>query len=75
MEVVGFKKVDFEAPDHTQISGFKVHCTLEDDNVTGVACESFFISEKKANGWRPNVGDEIELSYNKYGKIDRVEVA
>ena len=75
MKIVGVKKVDFKAKDGEQVSGYKVHCTFEDKGTDGVACESIFVSEKKANGWVPRVGQNFELSYNKYGKIDSVRAA
>lgn len=75
MKVIGYKEMDFSAQDGTHIKGYKVFCTFDDDKAVGSACESFFVSEKKAAGWVPEIGEEIEIVYNKYGKIDRVEAA
>jgi len=77
MKVIGLKEVDFTTKDNQQISGCKLFCTLEDKTVDGTACESIFLSKKKLEelGYKPVVGDELHVSYNKYGKIDYVEVA
>ncbi len=77
MKVIGMKDVDFTTKDNQKISGCKLFCTLEDKTVTGVACESIFLSTQKLKdlGYAPTVGDELYVSYNKYGKIDNVNVA
>ena len=73
MKVIGFKKVNFETPEHQQIKGYRVFCTLApDESITGTGCEVFFVSETKADGWIPRVNEEIDIVYNKYGKIDRI---
>lgn len=80
MKVIGFRKTEFDAPANgnmpaQHIKGYKVFCTFDDKGVDGSACVDFFISDYKAQGWIPTLGEEIELVYNKYGKIDRVEAA
>ena len=71
--------MNFTAKDGQKVSGYKVYCTLDmdADNSVGVACESFFISEKKARdmGYEPELHQEIELSYNKFAKIEKIFVA
>ncbi|PKM73905.1 MAG: hypothetical protein CVU91_02330 [Firmicutes bacterium HGW-Firmicutes-16] len=77
MKVIGMKKLDFQTPENQTIKGYKVFCTYsnaDDKNLVGTACEDFFISENKASGWLPKVGEEIEIVYNKYGKVDHVNV-
>lgn len=75
MKIVGVKRVDFKAKDGDQVTGYKVHCTFEDKGTEGLSCESIFVSEKKANGWIPRIGENVEFLYNKYGNIDSVHVA
>lgn len=77
MKVIGTKRVDFETPENTSIKGTKVFCSYtnpDDKSLVGVACEDFFISDNKPKGWVPKVGEEIEIVYNKYGKVDHVNV-
>ncbi|MGI6156756.1 MAG: hypothetical protein ACOYEB_12670 [Enterococcus lemanii] len=79
MEVIGYKEMDFKANDGAEISGYKVYCTLDMDaaNSVGLACESFFVSKKRAQdmGYKPELHQEIELSYNKFAKIEKIFVA
>ncbi len=75
MKIIGFKKVDFTPKGEQPIKGYKVFCTLKDENTTGTSCDSFFVSDSRAAGWVPEVGKDVELVYNKFGKIDRVVAA
>ncbi|MEA4896599.1 MAG: hypothetical protein VB064_15250 [Oscillospiraceae bacterium] len=77
MKVIGFKRVDFVTPEKDTIKGHKVFCTYsdaDDKNLIGTACEDFFITDTKAAGWMPKIGDEVEIVYNKYGKIDKIRL-
>ncbi|MEL7656881.1 MAG: hypothetical protein AAGU75_13355 [Bacillota bacterium] len=75
MKVIGFKKVDFVTPEKQSIKGIKVFVTYadpKDKNLNGSACESIFITEAKAGDWTPVVGKDIDVVYNKYGKVERI---
>lgn len=73
MKVVGMRKINFKAENGDQISGTRIYCTFEDDHIDGVGTEAFFLSDKKMDV-PVYVGDEIAISYNKYGKVDKVTV-
>ena len=76
VEVVGVKKTSFETKDTKEtIRGFNLYTQYEQDGVTGLATERFFISENKAAGWEPAPGDTVEISFNRFGKIDTVTVS
>lgn len=80
MEVLGFKIVNFKAKDGNVIHGLKVY--ISDDSVrvdSGLACDSLFLSDGLMNrsGIRAadiEVGDRLQISYNKYGKIQSVSI-
>lgn len=80
MEVIGIKDVNFKAKDGGTVQGVKLFVT--DDSVTvnaGVACDSLFLSVTllERNDLRPGdiqLGDHLNISYNKYGKIQSVIV-
>lgn len=74
MRIIGFKNVDFKTKEGDQIKGVSLFCLTEEEGVEGTACERVFVTDQKANGWKPTVGEEIEVVYNKYGKVDRVIV-
>lgn len=80
MEVIGIKDVNFKAKDGGTIQGVKLFVT--DDSVkvnAGLACDSFFLSGSllERNDLRPGdiqLGDHLNISYNKYGKIQSVSI-
>lgn len=72
--VLGHRKVDFDTDDGKHISGFSVFLSVPRDGVTGVATEKFFISMDKfrSSPFKPN--DRVRISFNRYGKVDRIAV-
>lgn len=80
MEVIGIKDVNFEAKDGSTVQGVKLFVT--DDSVevnAGVACDSLFLSDSllERNELRAGdiqLGDHLNISYNKYGRIQSVSV-
>ena len=80
MEIIGIKDVNFKAKDGGTIQGVRLFVT--DDSVkvnAGVACEAIFLSDSLLgkNDLRPGdiqVGDHLDIAYNKYGKISFVGV-
>ena len=74
MVIVGLKRVDFKDKDGSQIQGVKVYVNLPEDNVEGMATDSFFLSDNKFADIHDAlcVGSLIDVHYNKYGKISSV---
>lgn len=74
-KVIGTRMASFTAKDQTQIEGINLYCAYEDKRITGCGCERFFVTPKKfINGVVPRVDDLINVNYNRYGKVDSVEV-
>lgn len=73
--VVGFRDVNFDGG-NGQITGVTVYYTEEAYRCEGLATGKFFLSDSRMNniGYRPAVGQEIDISYNKYGKVSSVSV-
>ncbi len=75
MEVIGYRKTQFTAQDTGElIQGYSLFLTSEEENVTGLSCERVFLSLKKLGGYEPELGDHVELVYNRYGKVTHVEL-
>lgn len=79
MRVIGIKRCDFPAPDGNRIQGYQLFCVSDpiDGRIgAGYECEKFFLSDQKiARGSIvPKCDDVIKVIYNKYGKVDSVEV-
>lgn len=74
MNVIGYRHSSFKPQDGGEISGITLHMTEYRSGVEGLAVEHVFVSDRKLNGYHPQLGDEIRLIYNRYGKVDGVEL-
>ena len=80
MEIIGIKDVNFRAKDGGTVQGVRLFVT--DDSVevnVGVACDVLFLSESllarnDLGSGDFRLGDHLDISYNKYGKISSVTV-
>ena len=76
MKVMGFKDTVFDFPkENKQVKGMTLFLSEERKNVTGLACESVFVSDGKLDGYKPKLGDSLNVNYNKYGKVRDIAVA
>lgn len=75
MKVIGRRKVDFKAQDGSQIQGLSLYCTYPiTKDGDGMAAEKIFLSARKLEqlDFMPEVGDEINVQYNRFGKVDTI---
>lgn len=73
MELVGYRRSAFTAQDTGEhITGYNLYLVGEQENVEGKVTERAFLSDKKLGGYVPRVGDQLELVYNRYGKISEL---
>lgn len=76
MKVIGFAERAFTPKDaKDEIRGVTIYYTYDDKKITGMACDRVFVSENKLGSYKPKLGDMINIVYNRYGKVDRVELA
>ena len=71
-KVIGFSERSFTSKDSgAVIDGMNIFVTFETNRTTGLACDRIFISRYRLDqcGYKPSVGDDIEIQYNRYGKI------
>lgn len=76
MNVIGRRRVSFKPKDVDKaVDGWRLYLVMEDPKVEGTACDSIFVTDEKIlNGVVPNVKDKVFVTYNKYGKIEYVQV-
>ena len=74
--VVGLQNSTFTTKDGKEISGTRIFLTekIPADRGQGVSVDSIFLSKEKADAMALNlaVGDDIEVFYNKYGRVQEV---
>lgn len=75
MKVIGLRKVDFKATDGSLIQGLSIYVTFPiEKGGTGLAADKLFLSASKVEMLEqlPQVGDEIDVTYNRWGKVDKI---
>ena len=71
--LLGKRKVAFTAEDGREISGTTVYLGFDDDgDVEGMVCQKEFISSSVAIYKDLTVGKELEVTYNRKGKISAI---
>lgn len=74
MKLIGHKRVNFVAKDTgAVINGYNLFVTEQREDVEGEACERVFVTLEKLGGYKPEVGDEIIIIYNRFGKVAGVQ--
>lgn len=75
MKVVGIENVDYVSrKTGNHVTGIRLHTSFEKRNCTGVAVESYYCKPAAFSQGLPSVGDEIKLSFNRWGNIDEVHI-
>lgn len=72
MKVIGFSERSFTAKDTgALIEGMNIYVTFENKRTTGSACDRLYVSRQRLDDcdYYPSIGDDIELQYNRFGKI------
>lgn len=78
MKIVGWKDVDFSTKDGVEIKGKSVHVAYEapKDHGGGMLTDKFFLSDEKFGSYNIKglykAQSDVELLYNKYGKVESV---
>lgn len=74
MKVIGFRKSTFKGNDGSDVSGVNLFLTEPMDKGEGLSCDRVYVLDRKLAfcGYTPKLGDEVKISYNRFGKCDGV---
>lgn len=74
MKVIGYRKSDFDTKDGNHITGYNLYLSEPLQKGEGVSGERVYITDKvlEESGYKPHVGDEVRLDYNRFGKVSGV---
>lgn len=77
MKIIGIRSSSFTGDDKSQISGRNIYLTYPLEKGEGLGSERIFVTDAKLNAWtyQPKVGDEVWVSYNRYGRCDGMSKA
>lgn len=70
--ILGKKTVSFTATDGKVINGTTLYVANEADGVEGLAADKFFVAAEKMPKKDLAVGADIEIYFNRFGKVDAV---
>lgn len=76
MTVIGYRKSNFKAPDGTEVKGYNVYLSHDIDPRygSGVQADHIYLTDTKLDRWNIDitqlVGHTVKLYYNRYGKVD-----
>lgn len=78
MKVTGFKRADFTSKEGAPITGYNLYLSypISGEDADGSAFERYYMTDAKLAkcGYTPRVGDEVNVSFNRYGKPDFITV-
>ena len=79
MKIIGIRPSSFSAreDESNQVSGKNIYVTYPLEKGEGLGSERIFVTDAKLNKWeyQPKVGDEVNVSYNRFGKCDGMSKA
>lgn len=71
-KVVGRRYTEFDTRDGNHIKGYSVFLQYSDPNIEGVGTDRVFVSDEKFRASPFKVGANVDLVYNKYGKVQAI---
>lgn len=67
-EIIGIENVDYESKKTgKRVEGYRLHVQYLKENCQGFATDVVFITKSLLEDY--TIGDEVEILYNKYGKV------
>lgn len=77
MKIIGIRPSSFIGEKKEQVSGQNIYVSFPLDKGTGLGAERIFVTDEKLLKWpySPTVGDEVTVSYNRWGKIAGMALA
>lgn len=75
MKLEGYKRSNFTAKESgSLVTGYNLYLSypVTGEDACGIAFERIYMSDSKLAkcGYKPHVGDEVNVTYNRFGKVD-----
>lgn len=74
-KLLGIQVVDFLNGSGEKISGWNIFTGFEDANVQGLRTEKFFLKKGISLPEDVKLNDDIEISFNYKGKVEKIQKA
>ena len=74
-QVVGFQRVSGTSKNTgNPYSGYQIFLTYQSPKVSGYGSERVYIGDQALNGFVPELGQRVELRYNRWGNVSEIKV-
>lgn len=74
-KVIGIQHRKYTNKAGKEVEGYNLFCTYEDTAVNGLGALREWVNPETMEESMVNVGDECELLYNRWGRVDRISVS
>lgn len=76
-KIIGIRPSTFTGNDGKEVSGKNIYLMYPLEKGEGSGADRVFITDSKLADWpyKPTVGDEVNLEYNRYGKCSGMSKA
>lgn len=72
--LLGLKKVSFTAADGKVVDGTTLYVAYDADGVEGMATDKLFVTTAKMPKKDLVVGNDLDIFFNRFGKVDSIIV-
>lgn len=72
--VIGLEHRQYTNKQGRQVSGYNLYVTYDKDKMDGIACLSEWCSDALIQDSGIAVGDNVELLYNRFGRVESVRI-
>lgn len=73
-KVIGIQHRKYTNKSGKEVEGYNLFLTYDDKTVNGLGALREWVNPEMMEESMVNVGDEIELLYNRWGRVDRISV-
>lgn len=73
-KVIGIQRRKYTNKAGREVEGYNIFCTYADKAVNGVGCLREWVSPEILEESMVTVGDDCDLIFNRWGRIDRISV-
>lgn len=73
-KVIGIQHRKYTNKSGKEVEGYNLFLTYEDKAVNGLGALREWVNPETMEESMVNVGDECELLYNRWGRVDRISV-
>lgn len=73
-KVIGIQHRKYTNKSGREVEGYNLFLTYEDKAVSGMGCLREWVNCETMEVSMVNVGDECDLLYNRWGRVDRISV-